>query len=427
MPHVVKIQKTGGDYEFAITPLVEPSITAIVDQMENTVLGYRETWTVKGSVTAATQALLITAYEALLAAIDARPTYVKFEDGSSNVIDKIDAATHDAGPFVEISGLSSPTGGAGWFTNHFSFTMKVSGDRYLDAVTRQLSYSIRYAYDDAQLLTKTKSGTIRTAPGTSAQTKAEAQAWSGLASTYVLANGPKGEIEVLDTADTQARFNFVAREIGKAVPAGLTSYEERTEESKRGGEVRTVKTVRGRGTSTATVKAALLLKKPGGDVASQTVRIDETSRSVEIIFETREPESGDLILWRETVTITGGNKPRIFTPLTGDLKPFAHTGRLRPVRIEEAGTIVSKKEPILLPPMLFPAADLVEHQDGRTEIAETRAPDDPQRFQRGYRRTYEVVGVDAPGLIDTIKRARNRENGLLTVEHTLALLAQKAK
>src|SRR3990167_615898 len=113
MPHIVKIQKAEGDYEFTITPLVEPSITAIIDQVENTVLGYRETWTVKGSVTAATQALLITAYEALLAAIDARPTYVKLEDGSSNVIDKIDATTHDVGPFVEISGLGSPPGGAG--------------------------------------------------------------------------------------------------------------------------------------------------------------------------------------------------------------------------------------------------------------------------------------------------------------------------
>lgn len=422
--HTLIIQKTGGDYTLPIMPLVEPAIQAIIDEVEDKVLGYRETWTVRGSITAATQAALITAYEALLAAIDGRPTYVKFQDGSSNNIDTIDATTHDRGPYVEIASLTSPTNGAGWFTNHFSYTIRVTGERFLDATTRQLTYSIRYAYDSAELLTRTKTGFIRTAPGVSAQTKAALQQFSGLASNVVKVNGDAGEIEVLDTADTQARFTFIVRQIGKAIPSGLTEYDEKTEESTAGGEVRTVKTVRGRGTSTTTVKAALLALKPGEDIRRQTIRTDETGRSVEITWETTEPEEGEggVVLWRETLTVTGGNKPRIFTPLTGDLEPFPHTGRRRPVRIEEAGTIVSLKEPILLPSLLFQAENIVEHQDGRTEIVEARTPDEPQRFQRTYRRVYEIAGAAEYYLDNALKTARNRDPSLLTVSHTLTLL-----
>lgn len=320
MAHTLEITNGVDTYTFDVQPRFKPSFDWERNEAVNppvTVVEI-ESWVLEGAVFRGTEAAVGANFEQLRALIGSRTpiTSAKFKRDAS-VERELSTTTHKGGVFAR--GLE-PADQPGMWASHWQGTVVIYGRKFLPdgdnivTIEKELSYT----YDSSGLSTVKSSGTLTTVPGTSARTKAEAQALASPGAAFGALNHTSADLPsvvVLDPdTDTRARWESTWREHGESLPSGANewSHGRQLEHVPGEGEVETIE-VRAKGPTLTSLRTAVRQKKPAAGLVRHSESEDKTALEYSGTFVVERSNtdtaartgSQQVFYWRHEIAVDG--------------------------------------------------------------------------------------------------------------------------
>lgn len=241
---------------------------------------------------------------------------------------------------VKVERFASPQEDLQWQTG-MTATLQVSGVKRIATVEGDtisaLTQTLTYSYDDSGLLTKTLAGDVTVVSG-SAEEKARTLGLSIPSSFFAyVTRGPEGvDVEVLNRADTRARFTSIIQESGSALPGGVApgfslNIRTRTED----GDEITTTTVEARGPEAF---AAVKSKRPTGRLVEE-LEHDDFRRTARAVYISKKQATGASQVKRQVFRASGGGQQILYTERDGSRTPVEHVGPFLSVLIDEEITL----------------------------------------------------------------------------------------
>jgi hypothetical protein len=278
---------------------VQPEFDRVFDYEHNedvtppALVAELETWHLKNAVFRGASSAVTDDFETLRGILGDRLTPV-----SSVVFKRDGAAVWTLAPNggLLVKGFSSRHEPGHW-AGYWKGDLTVLGRRLLadaQGIVR-IAKKLSYTYDASGLAVVELSGTLTTAPGTSAEAKARDQALQSPGADYgLMTQGPGGgpNVDVLDASDTRASWKSAWKQHGVTLPAGVNEYSltvETVDDPDSGQRVTTQ--VSARGLSATTLKSVVEQKKPGTALGSASFQQDATGRSYRGTFVQEAPSA----------------------------------------------------------------------------------------------------------------------------------------
>ena len=199
----------GGAYTFSVSPAFLPQIETLRDR-DGTRIGERETWPVRGYLSAADTDAVVAAFDSLKAKLETEQVNIYWKKDGVTKRSLTTAATERGPKFNQVKVISKP----GNWSTHLFYNFDIIAERY-DALTISHDYDISYRTNEENRDEQVKTGMVRTKLGTSAKTVAENAQPSSAGYKLV-----SQSIQV-DDDDVRAQYSYVLREYFKALPAGI--------------------------------------------------------------------------------------------------------------------------------------------------------------------------------------------------------------
>jgi hypothetical protein len=327
-------------YVFQVQPEFERGITYERDETPTppVTISEIEQWTLHNAqYVSNTQGSITDDFEALRTILSSRATpiasVVFARDGTP--VFQLTTTTHKGGLYAR---SIAPDHGPGAWAARWKGTIVIVGVRLIDdgSGVIQITKEINTSYDASGLATVRTSGFIRTVPGTSATTKAQAQAIASPGPTFGLITygpGGSGNVSTLDSpSDTKARYESTWKEAGTPLPAGVNEwlYVQETTTTVEGDVVHLQ--AEGRGPSMGPIQTAVRAKKPTAGLQDWQEKQDNTaiafggSGAVEKTNAASQARTGSskLASWRIEISIRG-EKP---TSTERDITVYKVSGSL---------------------------------------------------------------------------------------------------
>lgn len=377
MSYTVRLRRYNGSswetaYTFPINPFLSPlAVNEHNDAEPPRITATRWTWALEALLDGAGEEAVHDKWTELREAIEGEPPVQGVQLLRDGVVVE-DISPEGGYQQVKVEQLSSPKTDTQWTTD-VTVQMRVTGykrianpsapdpdsgevggeDGETDPVGA-LEQTLSYDYDPNGLATKTLSGVVETVTGVSAEALARAFTLPLPGSEWAyVTRGPEGvNVEVLDQANTRARFTSVIRQSGAPLPAGVgPDFKAIVETTTADGKETTKTTVTAVGPSAL---AAVRSKRPAGKVFEQ-ITSDPHGRAAQAVYiqEAKAPNAPPVR--RHRFVITGGGRPIRWTRRAGGREPAKHIGSATEVLIEEECTVERYGRPAGIQDFKFPS------------------------------------------------------------------------
>ena len=330
------IRDAATHYTFPVTPFIAPAHAYNYDEQEPPALvSVRKTWRIRGRLHGASEAAVITAWDALKAKIEdptALPDGIELQRSGTTV----ESITTDGGYLgwkVESCELLDQD--LSW-RGFLEYLIVVSGTKRhaTSGTIGDLTLVESWSYDESGLLTRTLRGEVEVLSGSAEETaRTLGLALPGTNFAFVT-NGPEGvDVEVLDRADKKARFVSTVGESGLTLPAGVgPSFSVSVETSVADGEQVTTTRVTAVGVG---AEAAVKSQRPAGK-ATESIQKDNFRRTASAVYVQKKAATGTNQVTRtHKFRSSGGGRPLRWSRRSGGRAPVKHPGAFAEVTITE--------------------------------------------------------------------------------------------
>ena len=403
MAYTIELLGASSPYPYeigSVTPFISPSWVPEYDSsVPRNLVAFVKTWTISGVLVADTEENTAAAYTAFAAAVEptrANPITGVVLKRDGNIVDVL-ATSVGGGTYesVVLNVASMDGSDSRTWRSRLPFTLTVSA-RKLQADNGIAKEERRddYSYDEAGLVTITRTGTLETS-GTGAEAKARTRALTNPDSNtyrFVTAGPENINVSKLDIDDRKAAYLCVLQQRGDTIPANVGPSFSKTTSTvtrRRDQVVTTTATARGPD-ATAAVQGA----EPSVGVVSDTLIVDPYSRFAQARYIQSLP-LGDRMVTRAFV-VTGGASPITWSPRDRGRPPAKHVmGRL-PYVVQEVATVeATGAAPEGLLDFPAPIPTLEEDESARVVTPPVRVAEgqsqDSDRWQASIRRTYVMA------------------------------------
>ena len=399
-------------YEFEITPFLGPSLTPQHDDGDPPlVTGILERYSLDGILRGTSETTTAAAWADLRTALASRTNPVTgvqlLRSGTAvaTIQSRSAGGSHDA---FKVTALASPVTEGQWRTE-MRFTLTAEGLlTFADATTGivDLVQVESWDYDEAGLVTRTRTGRVTTQDGTSAAAKARTQGFTSLPGvTYgYVTGGPEGvNVRQMNRADTEAEYTSIVAEIGETRPAAVgPTFAATISTVEVRAETRTVTSAAARGTGAEDYVVSL---RPAGELESASLDLTAATRSARATYvQTRASSGGNgRVQTTRRFTLRPGGARLAFSERSGERLPVMHVlakvaaELVEQVDVEHVGEIApaSVKFPAALNLPEDPSA-MVVGIPYRVSQGATPAGD---RWQASMTRVYRAPEIDAGAIL----------------------------
>lgn len=355
MAYSVEITNGAATFTFDVEPSFKPDYSYEWDNSKSPaeLTAIVETWLLEDATTTGVASDVTDHLQTLLTLAEnvSQPVNsVKFKrDG--NTVFEMNTTTHRSVQFHTIK----PKVGPGTWQNHLQYDVVIVGrkDTPDGSGIVKLEMEKSYEADAAGLLKVSVRGKVRTSPGTSAKTQAEAQALASPGAAFGIVTQGDGDsgvnVVVMDHPDdTEASFESTYQEFGVSLPTGVEEYELTEEVSFSPEGKTTTITVKARGSSNTNATSAVNAQEPDQGLSSKRVTTDQARLGVSGTFTkhevTDEQKSryaqANILLVTISLSVTGGGRRKVTRAVPGFF-PVAFVTPLQPVRVTENVTVRS--------------------------------------------------------------------------------------